>query len=376
MDAKTEQRQLKCILTDEEKAAYREEMGAKEGALRSVTRRAKRMLLKINGLKLDREALAEARLYGLRETDQVDDNGGYVLQIVDDLKALDYENLEVTTEQTQLGEERSGVLERLKVLKRRIGALAQALLYGEEERSVLCEWIPQVELSVAWLYRTDTKEVIETRPLDSEEKEDLAQGVLSFDTHASNSAKVECICHVFFKPAKKTGLIKEHGNCPGSGLTVEQLRTFHARLTGLETTASDLTLNRIRDEIVNGTGGHETGEETNPELSYDGYVPAPDGVVIGDVIAAEFDDRDDTEADVEDEFADDPFSESTDDAQVLEAITLALKGRELSDLYPADVGVFLDDCGTLATDVRAYIVAQRASELKPRTLQAFDVATP
>lgn len=227
---------------------------------------------------------------------------------------------------------------------------------------------------VSWLYRSDTNEVIDTRPLRDDDK----QTVLSFEDGEtrSKSQKVECICHVFFKPNKKTGLIKEHGDCPGSGLTVEQLRTFHARLTGLETTASDLTLNRIRDEIVNGIGGHETGEETNPELSYDGYVPAPDGVVIGDVIAAEFDDRDDTEADVEDEFADDPFSESTDDAQVLEAITLALKGRELSDLYPADVGVFLDDCGTLATDVRAYIVAQRASELKPRTLQAFDVATP
>lgn len=370
MDADIEERELECILTEDEKIARQQKLSSMEIALQSTKRRAKRLLLDINGSKLDREALVDARKYGLRESDEVDEFGGYVLVPVSDTAALDKESLQVTNLETELTEIRKDVLQRKKVAESSIRDLSKALLVGRETRTVRCEWIAQIHENVSWLYRSDTNEVIDTRPLRDDDK----QTVLSFEdgANASKSAKVECICHVYFKPTKKTGLIKEHGNCPGSGLTMEQLRTFHARLTGLETTASDLTLNRIRDEIVNGTGGQTTGEESNPELSYDGYVPAPDGVVID----AEFNDRDDTEADVEDELADDPFSESTDDAQVMEAITLALKGRELSDLYPADVGVFLDDCGTLATDVRAYIVAQRAGELKPRTLQAFDAATP
>ncbi len=303
-EVKRETRKLVHVLDEDEKEAYRAESSQLEGALWSVKRRAKRLLLEINGLQLDREGLVFARRFGLMETDEVDEWGGYRLEEVKEPGKVDTELLDVTCEVEERKELRSSVMNRKKVAEDRLVELSQALRAGKEEREVECEWRPRFGENRAELIRLDTYERLESRPLNDEERQQ------AFEWEKEHRAMAMCpICPL--SVGVTAGKLDDHklgtSFCLGGGLTTQQAAAMGGRLAEFEKLPDTDVLDAIRLEVVAAT--YEPGraaivgstlQPSNDETEAD----AGDGEGDGSIGDSRADDG------LEDGVADDPFFEA------------------------------------------------------------------
>lgn len=251
MERKTETKTLVCVLTEGEQATYQQECSSLEGALWSIDQRSKRLGLQINGLKLDHDALIYANRFGLVETDAIDEWGGYVLVPIGDKDArqkLATDLLDVTCKIAELREKRQLVLGRKKAADARIVELAQALRSGKEDREVECEWRRDTTEGCMDLIRTDTWEIIQSRPFTDQEKQ------LELDLQKQPRAMVQCpVC-----PLRVTitgGRLDAHldldkQQCITTGLTTVQAETFGARINEHPKMPNRETLEGMKASIV------------------------------------------------------------------------------------------------------------------------------
>lgn len=382
-------KKLVCVLTDEDKENYKEESSRLESALWSVKRRAKRLLLEINGLQLDREGLVFARRFSLQETDEVDEYGGYRLREVTDEQAVNNDLLDVTCKVEEVKETRGAVLNRKKVAEDRLVELSQALRSGKEEREVECEWIPDHRDGISRLVRMDTYETIESRKLT----EDEAQAAFSFDP--APRAMTACpVCPM--RVGITGGVLDAHKDlngleCVSTGLTTQQATTLGTRIAEFETRPDPLVIDQLRAEVVSASRGGlaivpDAGEaEDDDDIAEDPFIDAEFNAAAFAVEDTEESPGNDAGSDERDEEAThsraeasasilDDSSASLNVAQLLGTL-LAGMGKYIADLYPADAKQLLVNAGPHAEAVRHHLLEdQIGTELKTttrRTLNAW-----
>ena len=430
MERKTEMKTLVYTLTEADKEAYKEECSSLEGALWSVKRRARRMLLEINGLQLDREGLVFARRFGQIETDEIDEWGGYKLVEVMDEQKVNNDLLDVTCKVEEVKESRGAVQNRKKVAEDRLVELSQALRSGKEDREVECEWRRDTTEGCMDLVRTDTWEIIQSRPYTDQEKQ------LKLELVKQPRAMVQCpVCPI--RVTITGGRLDSHqdldeGVCITTGLTTVQAETFGARINEHPKMPNRETLEGMKAAIVGqnpqskpvrivGKAEEEDGDAPEELADDDGDLPYSDVVscrvcgmtvdVVNDGSApwpALLDHTGDAgmspclTSGMSREMAGKAFeawkdngyprapedlqaiadaikagleyqaevkaeASSDDPADVTKRILEQMRLAMVADIYPRHIGPMLELAGKDAAEVRAYLLGMCSDELKATT---------
>mgnify|MGYP003351543100 CR=1 FL=1 len=162
-----EMRELVCRLTDEEKITYRSEVAELGIALGEILEKLKAKLQEIKVAKQRQEEVLDAVKFRKEESADRDGHGRTVLYDVDSdrLLELQSENTDLATKLEELTEQRTEIHNQRKTTKDEISSRLKALKWGQEERTVECEWRPVFEHGQSKLYRLDTGECIDSREI-------------------------------------------------------------------------------------------------------------------------------------------------------------------------------------------------------------------
>lgn len=384
METKTEMKTLVCILTEGDKERYKAECSSLEGALWSLDQRSKRLGLVINGLKIDHDSLIYANRFGLVETDAIDQWGGFVLVPIDgQAQKSDLANklLDVTCAIEETKEKRALVLGRKKAAEARIVELAKALKSGKEDREVECEWRHDAENNLMDLVRTDTWEVVSSRPLTDQERQ------LELDFQRKPRAMVQCpVCPI--RVTITAGRLDSHKDldkeeCITTGLTTVDAENFGAKISEQPTRPGKTTLEALKREIVASAPKAKPLKLVDPvEEEDDAVNPEDESEVTSEWKESWLDAEaaiDSADSAIEDMKPSDPIVQEVvqqddvhqDPADATKTILASLKLATVADIFPRHVEDIMEKAGRDAAEVRAYLLGMCADQLKATTKRSL-----
>jgi hypothetical protein len=336
-----EMRELVCRLTDEEKISYRSEVAELGIALGEILESLKAKLQEIKVARQRQQEVLDAIKFRKEESADRDDHGRTVLYDVgpDRLLELQSENTDLATALEELTEQRSEIHNQRKATKDEIASRLKALKWGQEERTVECEWRPVFEHGQSKLYRMDTGECIDSRALTDEE----AQESFAFEV-PSPKPRIMIACPVCTAMVGAGGQLDRHYNgsdqCLGGGLTLQQAADYAARMAQHDRLPDAETLAEMRSEVQ----ATEYGE---------GRVHTPDD---------DQEEQDHSEAPSE--------LVAWDAADALPGYLAQLGINNVSEIRPSELDALLRLAGEHAQDLSAYLLAQ-SEDLKTTTRRAL-----
>lgn len=371
--ASTEVRTLVCKLTEDEKIRYRSEVAELGIAHGEIVEALKAKLQEIKVAKQRQKEILDTLKFNQEEGPDKDDHGRSVLVEIDPARreALETENLDLATQLEELTEQRQTIHNERKTTKDGLTDRLKALKYGQEEREVKCEWRPRFDEQTCRLYRLDTGEAIDSRPLTDEETQQAFQFEVS-----KPALRVMSQCPICGADVGLTaGRIETHNVgsdvCVAHGLTTQQATALGGRLAEFETLPDAATISGLRFEVATAI-----------------YPPGRSTIRSAETVKEERE-----AADAGEDKEDDPFVDSSADLRSLDddpldggdvpeddmawdaaaALPGYLKQLNLgyaSDIRPSDVDALMDLAGSHKHDLIAYLLAQPV-DLKPTTKRAL-----
>lgn len=342
----TEVRKLVCRLTEAEKAAYRSEVADLGIALEEILEATKAKAAEIKAAKARQSGVLNTLKFGLEESDDRDGLGRTVLLAIDANQriALEDENIEIASELEWLEEERYEAKEQQKAIKKTLAERLKALKFGQEERPVKCEWHPDFADGKSLLYRLDTGESIDSRPLTDEE----SQQAFQFKKTEASSARAMVRCSVCTVAVGATGgMLDEHqigsSVCSGSGLTTQQAAALGGVLAEQPTLPDSPILAALREAVASTAYG--VGRE---------------GIRTAEDVAEEREKQEELEE----------LGADWDASAALPGYMAELGIPSIADLRPSHIDALIQLAAGHAPDLIAYLLAQPEG-LKPTVKRAL-----
>ena len=371
-----EVRSLVCALTEDERTAYRREVADLGIAQAEIVEALKAKLQQIKAIKQRQAEVLDTLKFGQEDSSERDEHGRNVLVTIDATRReeLEAENLDLATQIEELIEQRIQITEDRKEAKDGLASRLKALRYGQEERDVKCEWMPDFNEQNSKLVRMDTGEIVAVRPLSDEE----TQQAFNWERSKPRAMTMCPVCNV--NMVLTLGKIDRHyvGNdlCLGSGFTTQQAAVYAGRLADYQKLPEAEALDNLRQTVLSTTYGEgREGIRTHEKVMQERE--ALEDAESGQGHAA----FGDSSADFAGELPVPPFPEDNSEDEVEEYKTWDavselpsyLKQLNLStvaDIRPGDVDKLLQLAGEHGRDLVAYLLAQPV-DLKVTTKRAL-----